>query len=123
MEKFHVEVELRRSIFKCNNYPEHIIDQCIKKFLAKLYVPTQIVLTVPKKELPVILPYLGTFSLNLRKCLYKSVTKSLPKYNIKVIFQSKNRLSSFLKYNCNITYYGESEHHIKVRAAEHVSLY
>ena len=66
MENFHIEVELLRSIFKCNNYPVNIIDQCIKKFFDKLYVPKQIVPTVPKKELLVVLPYLGTFSLNLR---------------------------------------------------------
>ena len=98
MDNFHIEVELLRSIFKCNNYPVNIIDQCIKKFFDKLYVPKQIVPTVPKKELLVVLPYLGTFALNLRKCLYKSVSKSLPQCNVKVIFRSKNRLSSFFKF-------------------------
>ena len=84
--------------------------------------------------------YLGTFSLNLRKRLYKLVSKSLPQCNIKVIFQSKNRLSSFFKFkdsiplhlhshliykfqcsNCNITYYGKIERHLKVKACEHIS--
>ena len=51
MENFHIEVELLRSIFKCNNYPVNVIDQCIKNFLDKLYVPKQIVQTVPKNEL------------------------------------------------------------------------
>ena len=125
MENFHIEVELLRSIFKCNNYPVNIIDQCIKKFFDKMYGPKQIVPTVP---------------LNLRERLYKSVSKSLPQCNIKVIFQSKNRLSSFFKYkdsillhlrshviyesqcsNSNITYYGETEGHLKVRAGEHIS--
>ena len=87
---FHIEIEHLRSTVKCNNYPVNIIDQCIKKFLDKLYVPKQIVLTVPKKELLVALPFLGTFSLNLRKRLYKAVSKSLPQCNIKVIFHSKN---------------------------------
>ena len=97
MENVHIEVEHLRSIFKCNNYPVNIIDQCIKKFLDKLYVPKQIVLTVPKKQLLVALPFLGTFSLNLRKRLYKAVRKSLPQGNIKIIFNSKNRLSSLFK--------------------------
>ena len=48
MENFHIEVEHLRIILKCNKYPVNIIDQCIKKFLDKLYVPKQIVLTVPK---------------------------------------------------------------------------
>ena len=90
MENFHIEIEHLRSTVKCNNYPVNIIDQCIKKFLDKLYTPKQIVLTVPKKELLVVLPFLGKFSLNLRKRLYKAVSKSLPQCSIKVIFHSKN---------------------------------
>ena len=105
MENFHIEVEHMRSILKCNNYPVNIIDQCIKKFLDKLYVPKQIVLTVPKRELLVVLPFLGTFSLNLRKRLHKSVSKSLPHCSIKVIFQSKNRLNNLFKFKDSIPLY------------------
>ena len=75
MENFQIEIELLRSIFKSNNYPVNITDQCFKKFLDKLSVPKQIVPTVPKREVLVVLPYLGTFPLNLRKRLYKSVSK------------------------------------------------
>ena len=140
MESCHIEIELLRNIFKCNNYPVNIIDQCIKKFVDKMYLPKQIVPTVPEKELLVVLPYVGTFSFNLRISLYKAVSKSLPQCNIKVIFKSKNRLSSFFKFkdsiplhlsfhliykfqcsNCKITYYGETERHHKVRAGEHIS--
>ena len=106
----------------------------------KLYVPKQIVPTIPKKELLLVFPFLGTFSLTLRKHLYKLVSKSLPQCNIKVIFQSKNQLSSFSKLNdsiplrlrshliykfqCSnwiITYYGETEPQLQVRAVEHIS--
>ena len=41
METFHAEIELLKSIFKCNNEPLNIIDQSIKIFLDKLYVPKQ----------------------------------------------------------------------------------
>ena len=67
MENFHIEVKHLRSILKHNNYLVNIIYKCIKKFLDKLYAPEQIVLTVPKKELLFVLPFLGTFFLNLRK--------------------------------------------------------
>ena len=63
MENFNIEVELLRSIFKCNIYLVNSIDQCIKNFFDKLDVPKQIVPTAPKKELLVVLPYLETFSL------------------------------------------------------------
>ena len=103
-----------------------------------MYVHKQIVPTIPQKELLVVLPFLGTFTLNLRKRLYKSVGNSFPLCNINVIFQSKNRLSSKFKdsillyfrshliykfqySNSSITYYGETERHLKVRAGEHIS--
>ena len=92
------------------------------------------------REFLIFLPYLGTFSLNLRKLLYNSVSKSLPQFNIKVIFQSKNQLSSFFKFkdsiplylrshlnykfacsNRNITYYDETERHLKVRPGKNIS--
>ena len=88
----------------------------------------------------VVLPFLGTFFLNLRKHLHKLVNKSLPQCNIKVIFQSKNWLSSLFKFkdsislyfrshliykfqcsNCNIIYYGKTELYLKGRAGEHIS--
>ena len=56
LENVHIEVELHRIIFKCNSYPVNIIDQCIKKFLDKLYVPKQIVKKVPKRKSLVSLP-------------------------------------------------------------------
>ena len=111
-----------------------------EKVPGQIVVPKQIIPTEPKKELLIVLPYLGTFFLNLRKRLYKSVSKSLPQCKIKVIFQSKIRLNSFFKFkdsiplrlcshliykfqcsNCNITYYSETERHLKVRAGEHIS--
>ena len=140
MENFHIEVEHLRSIFKCNSYSVNIIDQCIKKFLDKLNVAKQIVPTVPKRELIVNLPFLGKLSLNLGKCLYKSVSRLLPQCKIKVIFQSKNQLSSLFRFkysiplylrshliyifqcsNCNITYHSETERHLKVRAGKRIS--
>ena len=72
--------------------------------------------------------------MNLRECLYKSVSKSLSQCNIKAIFQSKNQgphslissipAPSYLQFQCsndNITYYSETERHLKVRAGGHIS--
>ena len=101
----------------------------------------RILITVPKKDVLIILPFLGQFSLNLRSRLYNCFNKTLPQCNIKVIFQSKNLLSNlfqfkrsipkelgshivykFLCSNCNITYYGETECHLNVRSGEHLNL-
>ena len=141
MQSFHLEVEQLRQIFKCNNYPVGLIDQCVKTFLNKIYVPKRILITVPKKDVLIVLPFLGQFSLNLRSRLYNCFNKTLPQCNIKVIFQSKNRLSNLFRFkdsipkelrshivckflcsNCNITYDGETERHLNVRSGEHLSL-
>ena len=50
MENFHIEVEQLRCIFKYNNYPVNIFDQCIKNVLDKMCVPKQIVSTVHKRN-------------------------------------------------------------------------
>ena len=73
-----------------------------QKFLDKLYIPKQNVPAVSQGELLFGVPFLGKFSLNLRK---KSVSKSLPQCNIEVIFQSKNRLSSLFKFKDSIPLY------------------
>ena len=62
MSKFHLEVE--------NGYTSSFIDSCIKKLLNKLYTPKLIFQTVSKKELFIILPYLGKVSLQTRSRLY-----------------------------------------------------
>ena len=141
MQSFHLEVEQLQHIFKCNNYPVGLIDQCVKTFFNKIYLPKRILITVPKKDVLIVLPFLGQFSLNLRSRLYNCFNKTLPQCNIKVIFQSKNRLSNLFRFkdsipkelrfhivykflcsNCNITYYDETERHLNVRSGEHLSL-
>ena len=72
--------------------------------------------------------------------MYKSVSNSLPQCSIKVIFECKNRFINFFKSedsiplhlpshliykfqcsNCNITYYGKIDRHLKVRAGKHIN--
>ena len=37
-ENFHREIETLKSIFKHNNYPQNFVNQCIEKFLNKLFI-------------------------------------------------------------------------------------
>ena len=124
MQSFHLKVEQPRQVFKCNNYPEGVIDKCVKTYLNRIYVPKRILITLPKKDVLIFLPLLDQFSLNLRSRLYNCFNKTLPQCNVLVIFQSKNRLSNLFRFkdsipkelrshiiykfqcsNCNITYY------------------
>ena len=136
-----MEVENLREILKKNSYPSGIIEQSIRSFLNKLHVPKKVIPTVPKKELFIVLPYLGTLSSNLKRKLRTCFKNSLPQCNIKIILKSTNRLSSlfhfkdvipkelqyhlvykFLCANYNVTYYSKTEHHINVRSSERVGI-
>ena len=90
----HLKVENLREIFKNNSYQSGIAEQSIASFLNKVYVPKKVILTVPKKELFIVLPYLGTLSSNLKRKLGTCLKNSLPQCNIKIIIKSANRLSS-----------------------------
>ena len=108
----------------------------IKKFLH-----TPVALTVEKKELFIVLPYLDNLSLIIRTRLQNSISKNLSFFKIKVIFKSTTRLSNCFrfedkvpfnlrsnvvcKFSCgryNVTYYGETCRHLNIRVGEHLDV-
>ena len=95
---FHLEVENLRKILKKNSYPSGIIEQSIRSFLNKLLVSKKVIPTVPKKELFIVLPYLGTLSSNLKQKIRNCFKNSLPQRNIKIILKSTKRLSSLFPF-------------------------
>ena len=46
-ENFHREIETLKSIIKHNNYPQNFVNQCIKKFLNKLFIKKDLNFMVP----------------------------------------------------------------------------
>ena len=128
-----MEVENLREILKKNSYPSGIIEQSIISVLNKVHVPKKVIPTVPKKELFIVFPYLGTIPSNLKGKLRTCFKNSLPQCSVKIILKSTNRLSSlfcfkdviakelqsyivykFLYRNCSVTYYGKTERHLNV---------
>ena len=140
-EKFHEKIVLLKDIFKRNEYPKAFIDKCITNFLNKLFVSKKIVHTSEKKQVLIVLPFLGPLSFEIRSRLQKCLKSYIPYCSLKVVYQSKNRLfsvsqfkdkiadcklSSHLVYTflCsywNATYYGQTQRHIFVRACEHLA--
>ena len=86
---FHEEIVKLKEIFKRNSYPEKFIDRCIKIFLNKLHVPKIVELTAAKKELFLLLPYLGQQSFQIRNRIQCCLKKNAPIFNLKVVFQSR----------------------------------
>ena len=56
-----------KQFFKLNGYPIQFIDRYIKQFLQKLYVTKAIQDNVNKKQLLIVLPFLGAQLFLVRK--------------------------------------------------------
>ena len=94
-----------------------------------IHVVKKTTLTVEKKPLVLVLPYLGSISLQTRTKLKKSLKNILNCCKLQIVF--KNRISKDLTFGvvykfqygpCNEPYYGECVRHFNVRIGEHMSI-
>ena len=96
---------------------------------------------VPKRNVFVKLPFLGSTLFQIRKKLQKLFSDKLTSCNLKIVFTSPVRVKSFftfkdklpkilhsgLVYNwkcggCNDTYYRKTKRHVKVRICEYLRI-
>jgi len=134
----HKEIENLKNIFSKNGYPSKFVDKCISKFLNKLHERKATVHTVPKMDLMIVLPFLGTTSWQVKNNLIKTFKKNIPFCNLKIIFKSGRRLSSFFPFKdkipkslmsgviyqytcakCNLSYVGCTKRFWETRLQEH----
>ena len=125
-------------MLKKNYFPSTLVDKCINIFLNKQFSQKILEHTVPKKELFIVLPYLGMPSLCLRTHLQKSINSNISFCKIKIIFKSSTRSANFFRFKdkiplclrsyivykfacgrCNATCCDETCRHFKVRVGEH----
>ena len=104
----------------------------------KLYIKKPVMLTVPKKQLYLVLPYTGKMSALVKSGLARSLHKRLPFCKIRVVFKTSNRLRNYFSFkdvvpeplrscqiynftcgSCNASYTGKTFRHMKVRVSEH----
>ena len=118
-----------------------MVDRCIKELLNKILAPKPVVSTVPKKNLVIGLPYLGKLSLQIRTRINRIMKNKLLYCNIQFVFQTKWKISNFFTFkdkipsflrsgivykfqcgSCNVTCYGKTKRHFKVRMWEHLGI-
>ena len=139
-EAIMTEIVKLKDILRMNNYPNNIIDKCIYRFFNKLYSIKKTILTVEKKKLMLLLPHLGTYSLQIKKKLTKLFHDKLPFCDVRIIFSSNRRIRNFFHFKdripksllshkvyffkcpgCNSSsYYGSAERHTMIRYADHL---
>ena len=75
--KLHNELVCLNETFLKNGYPEDFINKCFKKFMNNRHVVKETTLTVEKKPLVLVLPYLGSISLQTTTKWKKSLKNIL----------------------------------------------
>ena len=105
-----------------------------------IHVVKETTLTVEKKPLVLVLPYLGSISLQTRTKLKKSL-KNINCCKLQIVFKNKTRLGNNFHFKdqipkdltsgvvykfqcglCNESYNGECMRHLNVRIGEHIGI-
>ena len=102
--RFHLEVCHLKEILKKNAFPIKLIDSCIKSFLNKRLTEKPVTLTAEKKDLVIVLPFLGKLSLDLRARVKSSISENLPFCKIRVIFKSSTHICNFFQFKDKMPY-------------------
>ena len=66
MPKFHQEICKMKDVFLKNGYSEKFIDKYIKTSLSKVFIRKRIIQTAEKKQVTIVLPYIGMISTELK---------------------------------------------------------
>ena len=139
--KFHHEINILKGILYKNSYPSDFVEKCIKKFLDKVLTQKVVVSTLPKKDLMIVLPYLGNLSLQIRTRINRVMKNKLPHCSFRIVFQSKCKLINFFVFKdkipiflrsdiidkfkcggCNATYYSTTKRHFIFRMCENLGV-
>ena len=137
----HAEVEKLKKIFCRNAYPNSFVDKCIFRFFNKIHENKLPVHTVPKKEVMVVLPFLGSTSWLVKKDLTRVFRNILPFCKLKIVFKISNRVSSYFSFkdklpvaldshviykytcaSCNVSYIGCTKRYWEKRLEEHTHI-
>ena len=131
--------DLRKLLLQ-NGYPQGIINYHINDVLNKnrQHQHSNPVSTVPKKDIVILLPYLGLQSNQVAKRLKSCVYKFYSCVNLKIVFQSTRCIKSFFPYkdrinrsqqslviyrancwDCNGFYIGKTKRRLHDRKTEH----
>ena len=99
MPKFHQEICKIKDIFIKNGYSERFLDKCVKTFLNKVFIPKRIIQTAEKKQVTIVLPYMGMISTELKVKLHKTFKQLLPACYLRVTFKVSLRMKNYFNFN------------------------
>ncbi len=140
-EKVIAEFKVIQNILGKNGYPENVLSRCVKRFMDNKFRVKCAIHTVPKKICYVVLPFIGSQSLKIKKNVLNLIGSNYNQVEVHVVFRSisclwhmfqvkepvPGELRSCVIYkfkcsSCNATYFGKTKRHFSIRVAEHLGL-
>ena len=138
MSKFRFEIENVKEILLSSGYSNKFIDKYISKFMNKLYIKKPVMLTLPKKQIYLVLSFMGKMSALVKSGLIRSLHKRLPFCKVKIVFKTSNCLKNYFSFkdvvpeplrscqtynfmcrSSNASYIGKTFRHMAVRVSKH----
>ena len=93
--KFRHEINISKIILYKNSNPRHFVSKCIKEFLDRVLTSKIVVSSVLKKDLIIVLPYLGKLSFQIRTRIDCVMKNELIYFNFRNVFQSESKMTNF----------------------------
>ena len=128
MPNFHQEICKIKDIFIKNGCSERFVDKCFKTFLNEVFISKRINQTAEKKQVTIVLHYMGMMSPELNIKLHKNFKHLLPFCYPRVIFKIFSRMKNYFNFkdkikrelrsalvynfkcnNCNTEYIGKTK--------------
>ena len=98
---FDLDRRILKAKFLKNGFPSVLFDLTVGKFLDKLYTTEEIVATVKRMRVTMVLPYLVHLSVFIRRHLIKLLTKFYPLVDLKIIYKRGRTIGSMFPYKDN----------------------
>ena len=102
MRRFYQEICKIKDIFIKIGYSERFLDKSVKTFLNKVFIPKRRIQTAEKKQVTVVLPYMGMISAELKVKLQKIFKQLLPASDLRVIFKVFLRMKNYFSFKDKI---------------------
>lgn len=143
-DRFNHDVGVIKTNLLKNQFPSGLLEAVTRNFIEKVSrhepqdAPIQ---TVEKKEVLLILPYLGALSESFEKSLQSIISSAYQQVNLKIVFRTTFRIADLFKIkdpipkrfksklvygihctNCDAVYVGKTKRHLSTRFKEHRDL-